>query len=165
MVMKTQKILNLLFIAMLLNLTGCAGMMKCMMKNKMFVHYQSEFNFDKTYTMLHDSFNNATHWEILGEYDNQERYQSAGQLEKYKVIQVCNKQAAFKILKDDEQKFMGGLIPLKVCIYEKADKKVYISFMNTNMMGKMFKDKEISQIIKDATDEALSFINKVSHEK
>lgn len=124
----------------------------------MFNHIESPETFEKTYDYLYQKFDESDNWKIISSYDNQERYSDQGELPRYKVIQVCSPETAYKILDDDDIKYMGGMIPLKVCIYELNSGSVKVSFMNTGMMSKMFKDAEIADGIKAASDELARYM-------
>lgn len=155
---------TLLILTLALILGSCASMMTGMMKNKMFKHYESKYDFDKTYETMKSAIEGSDRWTILGEYDNQERYSSEGALPNYKVLQICNPFAAYRILNDDETKYMGGMIPLKFCIYEKNDGTVWMSMMNVEMMGSMFDDEQVVETIEGASGELMTFIEKIQKE-
>lgn len=141
-------------------LASCSSMMKGMMKNKMFKHYESKIDFDETYSKMKKYFEDSEYWVILGEYDNIERYGEYGRLQPYKVIEACSPKPAVKILNDDENKHFGAFIPMKVLVYEKSDGKTYVSHMNTGMMGDMFDDEFVVEHITKASREMSVFMEK-----
>ena len=142
-------------------LGSCSSMMTGMMKNKMFKHYQSNLDFEATYDHMYKNIDNSENWTIISTYDNKERYSSEGELLNYKVIQICHPETAYKILIDDETKYMGGMIPLKLCIYEKNSGGVFMSFMNTEMMSDMFDDESISSTILECSEELIEYIDDI----
>ena len=53
-----------------------------------------------------------------------------------KVIQLCHPDYAKRVLTDNRE--LAALMPCSIAVYEGDDGKVYISKMNTGLMGKMF---------------------------
>ena len=142
--------------ALLLILSGCGCMMGRMMpkmKSMMFRVHQSRMSFDETVSVLTETFENHPNWVLMNVYDNRERYSSEGELGPFKVLEICNPDVAFKILSQDKDKPMGGMIPLKVCIFEQEDGNIYVSMMNTRQMSRMFKEPEIRENLLQAATE------------
>jgi len=142
--------------ALLLIFSGCGCMMGRMMpkmKSMMFRVHQSRMSFDETVSVLTEAFENHPNWVLMNVYDNRERYSSEGELGPFKVLEICKPGVAFKILSQDKDKPMGGMIPLKVCIFEREDGKIYVSMMNTRQMSRMFKEPVIRENLLQAAAE------------
>jgi hypothetical protein len=48
---------------------------------------------------------------------------------------------------------MGGMIPMKLCIFERADGQTYISMMDTRQMRHMFREPVIRENLRQAAEE------------
>jgi uncharacterized protein (DUF302 family) len=82
-----------------------------------------------------------------------------GELRPVSLVNLCQANHAYNILKDDENKFVSVMMPCTISVYEKSDGKTYISAMNASLLGKMF-GGEISTVMAGpvATDQQ-SFID------
>jgi len=66
------------------------------------------------------------------------------------VIEMCEPWAAVELLKHDKYKKFLSMMPCSVAVYEKSDGKVYLSMMNIQMMGSMYKGQpEIEKLVSD----------------
>lgn len=54
------------------------------------------------------------------------------------VVNLCQAEHAYGILKSDENKFISVMMPCTIGVYEKSDGKTYISTMNAGLLGSMF---------------------------
>ena len=64
------------------------------------------------------------------------------------LIEMCQPHAAAKLLVHDKYKKFLSMMPCTVAVYEKSDGKVYLSMMNIQMMGQLYKgQKEIDEMI------------------
>ncbi len=64
------------------------------------------------------------------------------------VISICQPWEAAKLLIHDKYKKFLSLMPCSIAVYEKSDGKVYISMMNIQMLGQMYKgEKEIEEMV------------------
>ena len=64
------------------------------------------------------------------------------------VIEMCEPHAAAKLLIHDKYKKFLSMMPCSVAVYEKSDGKVYLSMMNIQLMGQMYKDeKEVQEMV------------------
>ena len=64
------------------------------------------------------------------------------------VIEMCEPHAAAKLLVHDQYKKFLSMMPCSVAVYEKSDGKVFLSMMNIQMMGQMYKgQKEIDEMV------------------
>ena len=64
------------------------------------------------------------------------------------VIEMCEPFAAVELLVHDQYKKFLSMMPCSVAVYEKSDGKVYLSMMNIQLMGKMYKgQKEIDKLV------------------
>ena len=54
------------------------------------------------------------------------------------LVNLCEANHAYKILKNDETKIVSVMMPCTISVYQKADGKTYVGAMNAGLMGKMF---------------------------
>ncbi len=66
------------------------------------------------------------------------------------VIEMCEPYAAAKLLVHDKYKKFLSMMPCSVAVYEKSDGKVYLSMMNINLLGGMYKgEKEVEDLVQN----------------
>jgi uncharacterized protein (DUF302 family) len=148
--MRILKLASVLILA--LSISSCSSMMSKMMKNKMFKHYTSKYSFNETVNKLEKSIKESPDWELLEVKSNTETYKNEGELPNYTELHICLPPVAYQIISNDKTQFMAAMIPLQLCIYETSEKEVKISVMNTNMMSKMFRDKNVKESIKKSSE-------------
>lgn len=54
------------------------------------------------------------------------------------IIKLCKADYAYQVLEADKDRFVSSLMPCGISVWEAQDGKVYVSKMNTGLMGKMF---------------------------
>ena len=61
-----------------------------------------------------------------------------GDLPPVMLIDLCQADHAFNILKEDGNKKLSVFMPCTISVYEKSDGKVFVGVMNAELLGKMF---------------------------
>lgn len=128
------------------------------MPNLMLIEDQSPYEFDQAVDVLVKTIE-LNGWKTVVVHDLQETMQKYGKdVARAKVIEVCHPEHAYKILRENDERIVSALMPCRIAIYEKDDGKVYVSRMNSGLMGKMMKgvvpevmgkaSKETEEIIK-----------------
>lgn len=74
------------------------------------------------------------------------------------VFELCHPDHAYEILKRDAERIVMSMMPCRVAIYEKSDGKVYVSWMNTGLMGSMMKGV-VPEVMKAASAESYAIIS------
>jgi len=123
----------------------------------------SPYDFDKTVDVLVRNINNAEGWHVTHIIDQNKAVKENGgsEIGNFKIIKYCHGKFAYKMLKDEERKKIGNMMPKSFAVYEKTDGSVYISTMNGAMIGKLF-GGETEKIIEQSGLEVegiLKFIN------
>lgn len=110
-----------------------------MMKRMMFIENKSKLNFEETVNAVSESATKHG-WHVPRIDDLQKTYKEAGHedMTKVKVVEICKPHGAYKILKDDKNKKMAAMMPIKIAVYETNDGQVYVSGMRIGFMGKLF---------------------------
>jgi uncharacterized protein (DUF302 family) len=133
--------------------TGVAGWTT--MPRMMIVTEQSRLGFDETISALGKAITDQG-WISPGTTDMQASLAKHGQEfpHRVKIIKLCQPQYASDILTTDRH--VACLMPCSIAVWEDDDGKVYISKMNTGLMGKMF-GGNIAEVMGDkvARDEAV----------
>lgn len=151
-----------LVLAVLLTTNGCSTMMRGMMKNRMFEHYDSPLPVESAYRELVERFDRADHWTLIDTQNNAEIYGDYGELRPFREIHVCSPATAVRIMQNDETSYMAAMIPLQIAVYESASVGTSIAVMNTEMMSRMFTDNTVKYEILAARDELLEIISAVT---
>ena len=77
-------------------------------------------------------------WKIPKVHDLQKTMAKYGKdVRKVQVFEICHPEHAYKILSRDGERVVTSLMPCRVAIYERSDGRVYVSRMNSGLMGKM----------------------------
>jgi uncharacterized protein (DUF302 family) len=77
-----------------------------------------------------------------------------------KVFELCHPDHASKILTQDNERIVSNMMPCRVSIYEKSNGKVYVSWMNTGLMGGLFGGL-VAEVMDDASAESLAMIQEL----
>jgi len=125
--------------------------------------FKSPYDFEKTVSVMTDQINNSTGWHVTDIIDqNQEIINIGGSsIGNYKIIKYCNGVYSGRMLKVDDQKKLGNMMPKTFAVYEKTNGQVYVSTMNGAIMGKLF-GGEVEKIIEEVSLEVegmMGFIN------
>lgn len=54
------------------------------------------------------------------------------------LVELCQPHHAGRMLLDDASRYASVMMPCTISVYEKADGKVYVGFMNARMVGQLF---------------------------
>jgi len=97
-------------------------------------------------------------WKIPAIHDLKETMNKFGKdVANVKVFELCHPDHAYKILSRDNERIVTSLMPCRISIYEKSDGKVYISWMNTALMGSMMKGV-VPEVMSDASRESFEIV-------
>lgn len=100
-------------------------------------------------------------WRVPKVHDLQETLKNNGyDVLQVKVMEICKPAHAFEILSRNSERIASPLMPCRIAIFERPDGKVYISRMNSGVIGK-FMHGVIPSMMKKATSEMEDIINAV----
>ncbi|OFY20162.1 MAG: hypothetical protein A2W98_12515 [Bacteroidetes bacterium GWF2_33_38] len=124
---------------------------------------KSPYDFDKTVSVIVDRINNKAGWHVTEIIDqNKEVIENGGfPIGNYKIIKYCSGAYSARMLKSDERKKIGNMMPKTFAVYEKSDGQVLVSTMNGAIMGKIF-GGEVEKIIEEVSlevEDMMRFIN------
>ncbi len=125
--------------------------------------FKSPYDFEKTVTVTVDRINSKEGWHVTEVIDqNQETIENGGSsIGNFKIIKYCSGKYSARMLKPDDNKKIGNMMPKTFAVYEKSDGQVFVSTMNGGIMGKLF-GGEIEQIIEEVSlevEDMMRFIN------
>jgi len=109
-----------------------------LMPGMMIKERKSPYDMDKTIEIIKKNAEELD-WKVPKEYDFQKSISEAGMddIGKIKVIELCQPEYAYTLLKNDDSKFVSVLMPCAIAVYEKND-GVYVATMQVGIMGKIF---------------------------
>ncbi|HHE33126.1 MAG TPA: DUF302 domain-containing protein [Chlorobaculum parvum] len=118
-------------------LTAGAGWM--MMPGMMLKEYQSPYGVEETVETIKANAM-AEGWVVAGvmPIDKSVRKHGGGELPPVRLVNLCEANHAYNILKGDDTKIVSVMMPCTISVYQKADGNTYVGAMNAGLMGKMF---------------------------
>lgn len=124
-----------------------------MMKEK-----EVNLNFEEA-VELFESTTQAKGWSIPTVHDLQATMAKHGhKVNKVKVFEMCHPEHANRVLQQDKERLVSSMMPCRVSIYEKSNGKVYVSWMNTGLMGSLMSGV-VPSVMKDASRESGEIVN------
>ncbi|MEE4312378.1 MAG: DUF302 domain-containing protein [candidate division KSB1 bacterium] len=109
------------------------------MPKMMITIHESKLDFESTVQSVQDAaLNNG--WKVPKIYNIQKSLAAAGHTEmtRLKILSICQPDAAYSILSDDDSKMVSAIMPCRMAVYVTKDSTVHIASMNIGMMSKMF---------------------------
>ncbi|MCF8298007.1 MAG: DUF302 domain-containing protein [Saprospiraceae bacterium] len=125
--------------------------------------FVSPYDFDKTVEVMTERINSKEGWHVTGIIDqNKEVIENGGYaIGNFKIIKYCHGGYSARMLKADDRKKIGNMMPKSFAVYEKSTGEVFVSTMNGAVMGKIF-GGEIEVIIEEVSlevEDMMRFIN------
>mgnify|MGYP001810234482 CR=1 FL=1 len=147
-------IAGILFAGISMNLSAGKMMIKEM---------KSPYDYEKTVAVITERINSKTGWHVVAVIDQNKEVQAGGgrAIGNYSIIQYCNGRYSSEMLRADERKKIGTMMPKTFAVYEKSDGQVYVATANGAVMGKLFDSKTESIIEKVSleVEDILRFMN------
>jgi len=147
-------IAGIMFTAIVLNIS---------VGNMMVKEFKSPYDFDKTVNVITQRINEKDGWHVTEVIDQNHEVSVHGgfPIGNFKIVKYCHGGYSAKVLKDDDDKKFGNMMPKSFAVYQKSDGSVYVSTMNGAVMGKIF-GGEFEKIIEEVSLEVenmMRFIN------
>jgi len=125
--------------------------------------FKSPYDFDKTVSVMVEKINGKDGWHVTEVIDqNKESIENGGTpIGNFKIVKYCSGHYSSLMLKADDRKKIGNMMPKTFAVYEKSTGEVYVSTMNGAIMGKLF-GGEVEKIIEDVSlevEDMMRFIN------
>ncbi len=132
-------------------------------KEMLVKEFKSPYDFDKTVKVMSDRINNKEGWHVTNIIDQNKAVSENGgfPIGNFKIVKYCHGGYSAEMLKTDDRKKIGAMMPKSFAVYEKSDGQVYISTMNGAVIGKLFGGVE-EKIIEESSleiEDIMRFIN------
>jgi len=113
------------------------GLAVVAIRRMMIVRHESNLGFDQTVSTLAERARGQG-WDVLEVMDVNSCASDRGECfaPRVKLLKLCKAPYAVRVLAD--QRHMACMMPCTIAVYEGDDGKVYVSKMNTALMGKLF---------------------------
>ena len=100
--------------------------------NMMLKEIKSPYDFEKTISILSERINSQPGWHVVKVIDQNEAVTMHGgkPIGKFNIVQYCNGKSSSQMLKSDDRKKIGAMMPKAFAIYEKNDGQVYLATSN-----------------------------------
>ncbi|MBN2804327.1 MAG: DUF302 domain-containing protein [Deltaproteobacteria bacterium] len=147
-------ILGIIFTAAALNISA---------KEMMVKELKSPYDFEKTVRVVENRINEQPGWHVTNVIDQNIAVKENGGFEigNFTIIKYCNGKLSAEMLKSDDRKKIGTMMPKSFAVYEKSDGQVFISTMNGAVMGKLF-GGETERMIEESSldvESIMRFVN------
>jgi uncharacterized protein (DUF302 family) len=123
---------------------------------------KSKFDFDETVGRIERAvYENG--WSVLHTYDIGNCLANEGfeeQLIQVNVISICRAELSYKILERIENRFIAGIMPCRIAIYENDEGNVFVSRMNIGLMSKIF-GGTIEKIMSEAAIDEVKILENI----
>jgi uncharacterized protein (DUF302 family) len=121
---------------------------------KMIPVHQSKLSVDETVAAIEKNALDKG-WLVPKIYNIQNSLLKAGHddMTQLRILSICHPHYSYDILKNDQDKFVSGIMPCRIAVYEaKKDGKAYIAEMDMGLMSKMF-GGNIAKVMEDVSRE------------
>ena len=124
---------------------------------------KSPYDFDKTVSVMSERINAKEGWHVTAIIDQNHEVKTHGgyAIGNYKIIKYCSGSYSAEMLRADDRKKIGNMMPKSFAVYEKSDGQVFVSTMNGAVLGKLF-GGEIETIIEQVSlevEDIMRFMN------
>lgn len=117
---------------------GLGVAMFSMMPGMMLIENESKFGVEETVQKLTQLIE-ENNWKVKQKYPLHKGAAKIGkQIKPVVVIEFGHSAHSSKILEIDDNRPTAAMMPARIAVYEKENKKVYISRLNLGLMGSMF---------------------------
>jgi len=109
------------------------------MPNMMLSEQLSPYSVDETVERISTNAK-AEGWVISGiqPLHKAVKKHGAGDLDPVVLLNLCQANHAYNILKEDANKVISVMMPCTISVYQKTDGRVYVGTMNAGLLGTMF---------------------------
>jgi len=147
-------LIGIIFTAVTINISAKPMLVK---------EFKSPYDFDKTVQVMSDRINNEEGWHVTNVIDQNKAVSENGgfPIGNFKIIKYCHGGYSAEMLKADDRKKIGAMMPKSFAVYQKSDGQVYVSTMNGAVIGKLFGGVE-EKIIEESSleiEDIMRFIN------
>ncbi len=125
--------------------------------NELFFETESPFGFQETIDRLTQSIT-VMGWKMPAVHDLQQTMLNYGkEVLPVKVFEICHPKHSSRILEKNDERIVSALMPCRISVYEKQNKKTFISRLNSGTMAASI-GGIISEVMSDATHDVEQII-------
>lgn len=109
------------------------------MPGLMLTEHPSPYGIDETVTKITENAK-AESWVVssIQPLHQSVKKHGAGDLQPVVLINLCQANHAYNILKEDANKVISVMMPCTISVYEKSNGSVFVGTMNAGLLGTMF---------------------------
>lgn len=142
--------------------TGILGWL--IMPGLMLIEHQSPFGVEETVKKISDNAISED-WVVSGitSLHKSVKKHGGGDLLPVKLINLCQANHAYNILKEDNSRIVSVMMPCTISVYQKSNGKTYVGTMNAKLLGTMFGGtvaKVMGGEVADQQQKFIAFVNK-----
>lgn len=104
----------------------------------MLIKNRSKLNYIETVNAITGNLTKKKDWQVKLVNDYQKSTESFAKIERVGSITICNPRLASKILSEEKNRGVTGIMPLAIGVYEDRKGQVFVSKLNVGLLGKMF---------------------------
>ncbi len=122
------------------------------METKIFKVDKSRYSFDETCEKISSAVLDKS-WKISVVHDLKETMAKSGvEVLPVKVFAVCNPVYAAMMLQNDDYRILSSMMPCRISVYEKSDKSVSVSRMDSDLFSQFLDNSLKSAIVRASAD-------------
>jgi uncharacterized protein (DUF302 family) len=126
--------------------------------NELFFETESPFGFQETVDRITQSIT-VMGWKMPAMHDLQQTMLNFGkEVLPVKVFEICHPKHSSRILEKNDERIVSALMPCRISVYEKQNKKTFISRLNSGLMAASI-GGIISEVMSDATHDVEQIID------
>ncbi|WP_085444363.1 DUF302 domain-containing protein [Magnetofaba australis] len=116
----------------------------------MLTEHLSPFGVEETVAKISENAK-AEGWVVAGvkPLHKSVKKHGGGDLPPVMLVNLCQPDHAYNILKDDPNKIVSVMMPCTISVYQKSDGKTYVGVMNAGLLGTMF-GGNVAKVMGDA---------------
>ncbi len=128
--------------------------------NQMIIEKVSPWDFEKTVELL-TSAAEKRDWKIPAIHDLQQSLAKAGKsVNPVKVLEVCKPEFSGKMLEKNHERIVSVMMPCRISIYLKEDKKTYVAMINGAALASGMPET-VREVMTAASDEVNQIVDSV----
>jgi uncharacterized protein (DUF302 family) len=121
----------------------------------------SKFSFEKSVELLMSEAERRE-WKIPFVHDLQQSLAKSGKtVRPVKVIEICKPEYSGQMLELNHERIISVMMPCRISVYEKEDKKTYVALINAGALAKDL-PHNIARVMKAASDETFEIVKTVT---
>jgi uncharacterized protein (DUF302 family) len=99
---------------------------------------ESKYGFDEALVVLQEAIDKKG-WKTPHVHDLKATMAKFNyEVPRVKVFEICKPEFAYPVLSGDNERLVSNMMPCRVSVYEKSDGRVYVSLLNSGLMGRIF---------------------------